>query len=99
MKVFKCNMEQPVTQLVDTLRYNQEGCGFDYRLCHWNYYIRPHCDTGVVSANNRNIFGGKGRRYLGLTNLNLSCREILGNSYFSNLILRVSNFVLWDTLR
>jgi hypothetical protein len=28
-----------VAQLGETLRYNPEGRGFDYRLCHWNFSI------------------------------------------------------------
>jgi hypothetical protein len=26
-----------VAQLVKTLRYKPEGCGFDFRWCHWNF--------------------------------------------------------------
>ena len=25
-----------VAQLVEALLYKSGGCGFDYRLCHWN---------------------------------------------------------------
>jgi len=35
-----------VAQLVETLRYKPEGCGFDSRWCHWNilliYSFRRH---------------------------------------------------------
>jgi hypothetical protein len=26
-----------VAQLVEALRYKLEGCGFEYRWCHWNF--------------------------------------------------------------
>jgi len=26
-----------VSRLVEALRYNPEGRGFDYRWCHWNF--------------------------------------------------------------
>ena len=28
-----------VAQLVEALRYKPEGRGFDYRWCHWNFFI------------------------------------------------------------
>jgi hypothetical protein len=28
-----------VAQLVETLRYEPEGCGFDSRWCHWNFSL------------------------------------------------------------
>jgi len=34
-KVGRCSM----AQLVETLRYEQEGCGFDSRLCLWNFLL------------------------------------------------------------
>jgi hypothetical protein len=45
----------------------------------------------------RGISWGKDNRCLGLTNLPLSCREMLEASKFRKLILRVSKVVVWDT--
>ena len=28
-----------VAQLVETLRYKPEACGFDPRWCHWNFSL------------------------------------------------------------
>jgi hypothetical protein len=28
-----------VAQLVKALRYKPEGCGFDFRRCHWNFLL------------------------------------------------------------
>jgi len=28
-----------VAQLIEALRYNSEGCGFDSRWCHWNFSL------------------------------------------------------------
>jgi hypothetical protein len=28
-----------VAQLVEALRYNPEGSGFDFRWCHWNFSL------------------------------------------------------------
>jgi hypothetical protein len=28
-----------VAQLVEALCYKPEGCGFDYRWCHWNFSL------------------------------------------------------------
>ena len=65
-----------VAQLVEALRYNPEGRGFDSRWVHWNFSLtlsfRPHYDPGVDSASNRNEYqqyflGGKRGRCLGLT--------------------------------
>jgi len=50
----------PVAQLVEALRYNSEGRGFDSRCCHWNfsltYSFRPHYGPGIDSASNRNEY-------------------------------------------
>ena len=32
-------MGHAVAQLVETLRYKLEGCGFDSRWCHWNFSL------------------------------------------------------------
>ena len=41
-----------VAQLVEALRYNTEGRGFDSRWCHWNSSFtlpfRPHCGLGLT---------------------------------------------------
>ena len=63
-------------------RYKSEGRGFDYRWCHWNLSLWPHCGPGVDSATNRNeyqeyILGGKGGRCVGLRTLPPSCTDFL----------------------
>ena len=30
---------EEVAQLFEALRYKQEGCGFDSRWCHWNFFV------------------------------------------------------------
>jgi len=49
-----------VAQLVEALRYKPEGCGFDYRWCHWNFslteFFRPHYGPGVDLASNINEY-------------------------------------------
>ena len=59
---------------------------FDSQWCRWNFSLtqsfRPHCDSEVDSASNRNEYqeyflGGKGRRCLGLTTLPPSCADCL----------------------
>jgi hypothetical protein len=37
--LFKCRLGHAVAQLVEALRYKQEGRGFDSRWCHWNYSL------------------------------------------------------------
>jgi hypothetical protein len=75
-----------VAHLVETLRYEPEGRGFDSRWCHRNfsltYSFRPHYGTGVHSGSNRNEYqeyflGGKGGRCVGLTTLPPSCADCL----------------------
>jgi hypothetical protein len=34
-----CDVEMVVAQLVEALRYKPEGCGFDFRWCHWNFSL------------------------------------------------------------
>ena len=48
-----------VAQLLEALRYEWAGRGFDFRCCHWNFFFftysfRPHYGTGVDSGSNRN---------------------------------------------
>ena len=33
------NIAFAVAQLVEALRYRPEGCGFDFRWCHWNFSL------------------------------------------------------------
>jgi len=51
-----------VAQLVEALRYNPEGRGFDSRWVNWdfslNYSFRPHYGPRVGSASNRNKYQG-----------------------------------------
>jgi hypothetical protein len=60
--------------MVEAMRYNPEGRGFD---------SRSHYDPGVDSASNRNEYqeyflgGGKGGRCVGLTTLPPSCADCL----------------------
>ena len=57
-----------VVQLVETLRYKLEGCGFDSRWCHWNFLLkwtsRPHFGIDSASSWNksRECFLGGGER-------------------------------------
>jgi len=66
--------------------YKSEGRGFDSQLCHWNFSLIqsfwPYYDPGVNSASIRNeyqkyILGGKGGRWVGLTDLPPSCASCL----------------------
>jgi len=75
-----------VVQFVKAPRYKLEGRGFISRWCHWNFSLthsfRPHYGPGVATASNRNEYqeyfvGGKGGRYVGLTNLPHSCADCL----------------------
>jgi hypothetical protein len=71
--------------VVEALRYKQEGHGFDFRWCHWIFYL--HNPSGRTMAlgstqpltemSNRNISWGKGGRCLGLTSLLPSCADCL----------------------
>ena len=49
-----------MAQLVEALRYEAEGRGFDSRWCHWNFLLilsfRLHYGPGVDSAPNRNEY-------------------------------------------
>jgi hypothetical protein len=48
-----------MAQLVEALRYNPEGRGFDSPWCYWNFsltFFRPHDGSGVDSASNRNEY-------------------------------------------
>jgi hypothetical protein len=39
VKCKQLNSGHAEAQLVEALRYNSEGRGFDYRWCHWNFFI------------------------------------------------------------
>jgi hypothetical protein len=45
-------------QLVEALRCNSGGHGFNSRWCHWNFSLtqsfQPHCGRGVDSGSNGN---------------------------------------------
>jgi hypothetical protein len=80
-------MQHGVAQLVDPLRYNLEGRGFDFRWCHCNFSLtqsfRPRYGPGFDSAYNINEYqeyflGSKGGRCIGLTTLPLSCADCRG---------------------
>ena len=51
-----------MAQLVEALRYNSEGRGFDSRWCHWNFLFRPYYGAGVTQLltemSTRNISWG-----------------------------------------
>jgi len=51
-------MHRAVAQLVEALRYKQEGRGFESRWRHWNLSLaqsfRPHYGPGVNSTSKRN---------------------------------------------
>ena len=75
-----------VSQLVDTLRYKLEGCGFDVWWCHWKFFINltlpaPLCPCDQLSLWQKWVPGlsprGKGGRYLGLNKLPPSCTDCL----------------------
>jgi hypothetical protein len=74
-----------VAQLVEALRYKPEGRGFNSLWCQLKFLLtqsfRPHYNTGVVSASNRNdyqeyLLGGKGGWGVGL-NLPTLCADCL----------------------
>ena len=78
-------------QLVEALRYEPEGRGFDFRWCHWNFSLkrsfRPPDGPADESASNwnkyRDVSWGKDGRRVMLTTLPPSCAgclEILGAS-------------------
>ena len=75
-----------VAQLVEALFYKPEGCGFDSRWCHWNFFsidiILPHYGAGVNSTSNiyeykEYLLGGNGGRYVQLTTLPLHVPNVM----------------------
>jgi hypothetical protein len=72
-----------VAKLVEALRYNSEGRGFDSRCWHWNfsliYPFGPHYGPAVDSASKRNEYQEYflGVRCVGLTTLPPSCDDCL----------------------
>ena len=48
-----------VVQLVEALRYNPKGHGFNFQWCHWKFLLTqsfwPHYGPGVESSSNRHI--------------------------------------------
>jgi hypothetical protein len=72
--------------VVEALRYNLGGRGFNSRWCHCSFSLtksfRSHYGPGVDSASNRNEYqeyflGGKSGRFVGLTTLPPSCADFL----------------------
>ena len=56
-----CNISgHAVAKLVEALRYQPDGRGFDSRWCHWNFSLTQsfwlHYGPGVDSASNRNKY-------------------------------------------
>jgi hypothetical protein len=73
-----------VAQLVEVLRNNPEGRGFNSGWCHWKFSLtqsfRSHYGPGVDPAPNKNEYqeyflGGKGGRCVGFTSLPPSCAQ------------------------
>jgi hypothetical protein len=72
-------------QLVEVLWYKPEGCGIDFRLCHWNFLLTsfwPNYGPELDSASKRNEYqeyflGSKGGRCLGLKGLPHLCVDCL----------------------
>jgi hypothetical protein len=58
--VLQCLKGHALAHLAEALRYKSEGCGFDFRWCHWNfsftYSFRPQYGPGVDSASNSNEY-------------------------------------------
>jgi hypothetical protein len=77
-----------VARMVEPLRCNPEGRGFDSRWSHWDFSVtsfRPHYDLGIDSSSNRNEYqeyfvGGKGGWCLGLTTFPPPCSDCLKTS-------------------
>jgi len=76
-----------VAQLVEALRYNPEGRGFDSPMVSLEFFIdiilpgrtmSLGLTQPVTEMSTRNIsWGGKGSRCVGLTTLPLSCADCL----------------------
>ena len=64
-------MGHAVLQLVEALRYESEGRGFDSRWCHWNF------SASNGNENQEYLLGSKGGRCLGLTTIPLSWADCL----------------------
>jgi len=63
------------SELDEALCYKPKGRGFDSRWCHGNFLLTQT----PTETSTRNIYwrGGKGSRYVGLTNLPPSCADCL----------------------
>jgi hypothetical protein len=74
-----------VTQLVEALRYKQEGRGIDSRWCHLNFHLHnPSGRTMVLEStqpqsemSTRNNSSGKASRCEGLTTLPPLCADFI----------------------
>jgi hypothetical protein len=62
-----------VAQLVETLLYKAEDCGFDSQWCLLKFLI----DLALESTQTLTEMGGKGGRCVGLTNLPHLCADCL----------------------
>ena len=70
-------MGHAVAQLVETLRYNLEGRGVDFRWCQWHNPSGCRKSVGSTETLTKSVPGilrGKGSRYVRLTTLLTSCR-------------------------
>jgi hypothetical protein len=38
IEIYKLSQGHAVAQLVEALLYKSEGCGFNSRWCHWNFF-------------------------------------------------------------
>jgi len=71
--LFCVSMRLRMAQLVEALRYKQEGRRFDSRWCHWNfswtYSFRPHIALGLTQPLTEISNRSKACRCVGLTTL------------------------------
>ena len=49
----------PMAQFVEARRYKPEGCGFDFRLCHWNFSFTSGLTMSLVSTQSVTELGTK----------------------------------------
>ena len=62
-----------MAQLVEALRYNLEGCGFDSRWCRWNFHWCISSRTMALGSTP----GDKGGRCVELKTIPPSCADCL----------------------
>ena len=78
-----------MANLVESLRYNPEGRGFDSRCFHWKFFL-PRYVPGVDTVSNRNEYqeyflGSEGGRYVQLTTLPPPCAIVMKSESLSLL--------------